>query len=54
MEWSNQACIGYVVLAAQRIGLSIEQTQGLIDAMRYEHDETSVEEAEDVFYESDY
>ncbi|MFW5437133.1 hypothetical protein [Paenibacillus apiarius] len=53
-QWSNQACFGYAILAAERAGLTEEQIRQLAKKMHRVHDEVSVEEAAKHYRESDY
>lgn len=53
-EWSNNACLGYVILAAKRMGLDEKQTQRLVDSVHAQFDEISVDEAADVYNKSPY
>lgn len=44
-EWSNDAALGYMLLAAEKIGLTEEQKRQLLGAMYFEFDLKTVEEA---------
>ncbi|MDN8593068.1 hypothetical protein Q0V21_30535 [Paenibacillus sp. 11B] len=44
-QWGNEACLGYVMLAAERIGYSPQQLDLLIQAIQHEFDVTTVHEA---------
>ena len=51
-QWSNNACYGYAILAAKRIGLTEQQISELIRAMGNCHDMKTIEEAKDVYCNS--
>lgn len=53
-DWSNNACLGYAILGAKRLGYSEEQTKKLIRAIYSVFDETSIEEARKVYENSPY
>ena len=53
-KWSNNACLGYAILGAQRLGYSEEQTKELIRAINSEFDWTTIEEARMVYERSPY
>lgn len=53
-QWSNQACFGYMILAAEKAGVKAEQIQEIVRKMHRVHDEISVEEAAKFYRESDY
>lgn len=53
-SWSNQACFGYTIMAAEDAGLNEEQIRKLIRKMHHVNDEVSVEEAAKYYRESDY
>ncbi|EJW15627.1 hypothetical protein M5X00_28145 [Paenibacillus alvei] len=53
-QWSNQACFGYMILAAQKAGLEEDQIREITRKMHRVHDEVSVEEAAQYYRESDY
>lgn len=52
--WSNNACLGYAILGAKRLGYSEEQTEKLIRAIYSMFDETSIEEARELYERSPY
>lgn len=53
-EWSNNACLGYVILAAKRMKLNEKQTQDLVNSVRAQFDAVSTEEAAGVYRKSPY
>lgn len=53
-EWSNQAAFGYAIAAAEQNGMSIEDIQKLVNSMRLEMDNVTLEEAADIYRKSDY
>lgn len=53
-QWSNQACFGYMILAAKKAGLNDEQLQQIVRKMHTVHDEVTVEEAAKFYRDSDY
>jgi hypothetical protein len=48
-RWSNKACLGYAILAADRLGLSEDQEQKLIGAILHVMDINSIEKAEQTY-----
>ncbi|MEW4368590.1 hypothetical protein [Paenibacillus kandeliae] len=50
--WSNQACLGYAIMAMKNKGLDDETIQKVIRSMQSEFDFTGVEEAADVYRKS--
>lgn len=44
--WSNAACIGYCIMAMQRIGLSERTQQKMVDELIRCFDDVSIEDAE--------
>lgn len=53
-DWSNNACLGYAILGAKRLGYSDEQTKELVRAIYSEFDLKTVEEARTVYERSPY
>ncbi|GAC43002.1 hypothetical protein [Paenibacillus popilliae] len=53
-SWSNQACFGYVILAAEQAGFNWEQIKALTKIMYRIHDEVSVVEAAEHYRKSEY
>jgi hypothetical protein len=54
MEWSNSACLGYAIMAAQEAGFTDEQIQALIRKMHYMHDMRTLEEAKEAYQKTIY
>ena len=52
--WSNQACFGYLILAAEKAGLNEEEIKKIVKKMHRTHDEVSIEKAAEYYRESDY
>lgn len=52
--WSNNACLGYAILGAKKLGFNDKEIEGLVRAIYYCFDEVSVEEAKKVYEESPY
>lgn len=52
--WSNQACLGYAIIAMKNKELDEEIIQKVINAMHSDFDFTAVEEAADVYRKSSY
>lgn len=53
-RWSNNACLGYAILGAQKLGYSEGQVKDLIRAVYGQFDLKSVEEARTVYEQSPY
>ncbi|WP_033828080.1 RuvA C-terminal domain-containing protein [Bacillus andreraoultii] len=53
-QWSNYACLGYVISALKKLGYDDEHIRQLVRAIYSEFDMKSVPDAEDIFRESDY
>jgi hypothetical protein len=53
-DWSNNACLGYAILGAQRLGYSEEQIKQLVRSINGQFDSKSVEEAKEVYNQSPY
>lgn len=53
-EWSNQACLGYAIAGAKKLGYDDEKIDELIGAIYAEFDKKSVPEAEEIYRESDF
>ncbi|MCZ8510860.1 DUF2239 family protein [Paenibacillus filicis] len=53
-SWSNNACLGYTILGAKRLGYSEEQTKELVRAIYGFFDCKTVEEARTVYEQSPY
>lgn len=52
--WNNQACLGYVVLAAKKMNFTEGETRELIDSVRIQFGKISVEEAGKIYYKSNH
>lgn len=53
-RWSNNACLGYAILGAEKLGYKDEQIKELMRAVYGEFDWKSVDEAKDVYNKSSY
>lgn len=53
-RWSNNACLGYAILGAEKLGYNDEQIQELVRAIYGEFDWKSVDQAKDVYNKSSY
>jgi hypothetical protein len=53
-RWSNNACLGYAILGAEKIGYSEGQIQQLVRAIYGEFDMKSVDEAKDTYNKSSF
>ncbi|SFB62731.1 hypothetical protein SAMN05216312_12251 [Cohnella sp. OV330] len=53
-EWSNNACLGYAILAAEKIGLSHEQIRNLTRAIHGMYDFKTIGEARDAYEQSPF
>lgn len=53
-EWSNNACLGYAIMGAKKLGYSEEQIKELVRAIYGEFDWKTVEEAKEVYNKSPY
>lgn len=53
-EWSNNACLGYTIRSAMRLGYTEEQIKHLVNMLRSEFDWTAVEEAKEFYNNSPY
>lgn len=54
MEWSNQACMGYAILAAEKVGIQEYEIEELINTMIHLFDRKTIEEAAEHYCKSDY
>jgi hypothetical protein len=48
-RWSNKACLGYAILAADRLGYSEEQERKLLNALKGAFDMNTIEKAEQTY-----
>lgn len=53
-RWSNNACLGYAILGAKKLGYDDEEIQKLVRAIYGEFDMKSVDEAKDTYNKSSY
>lgn len=53
-QWSNQACLGYMILAAQKARIEEDQIREITRKMHRVHDEVSIEEAAKFYRECEY
>lgn len=53
-EWSNQSALGYVIMAAERIGISEADIQRLVSSMHNRFDMKTLEAAAEYYRKSHY
>jgi len=53
-RWSNNACLGYAILGAKKLGYDDEQIRQLVGAIYREFDFKTVDEAKNIYNQSDY
>lgn len=53
-NWSNNACLGYAILAAKQLGYTDDQIQKLVRAIHNQFDWKSVDEAKEIYNKSTY
>jgi hypothetical protein len=53
-EWSNNACLGYAILGAKNLGYSDEQIKELVRAIYREFDMKTLDEAKNIYDQSEY
>lgn len=53
-RWSNNACLGYAILGAQKLGYSEEQLKQLVRGIYSQFDWKSVDEAKEIYNKSPY
>ncbi|MCY7487262.1 hypothetical protein [Paenibacillus alvei] len=53
-QWSNQACLGYMIMAAEEAGISSDEILNIVRKMHRMHDEVTVDEAARFYRGSDY
>lgn len=51
-KWSNKACLGYVMLACDRLGYTDDQETKLLHAMLGAFDMKTIDEAEQIYLNS--
>lgn len=54
IEWSNNACLGYVIKALEELEYSEEEIKKIIGEMKYSFDMKTIEEAEKIYCKSIY
>ncbi|MHA0855891.1 hypothetical protein [Paenibacillus sp. CMAA1364] len=54
LEWSNNACLGYALLAAEMMGLDETHRRKLAHSMNNRFDFKTLEEAKEAYCNSDY
>lgn len=52
--WSNNACLGYVILGAEKLSYNDDQIRELVRAIYSEFDWKSIDVAKDVYNKSSY
>lgn len=53
-EWSNNACLGYIIKGLEKRGKSEEEIDEVVRAVRSQFDWVSVKEAADIYNKSSY
>lgn len=53
-QWSNNACLGYVIKGMREAGKSSKEIQEIVNAVRGQFDWVSVEEAIGIYNKSPY
>lgn len=53
-QWSNNACLGYVIAGLERKGWTPEQIKKVVGAVYHEFDFKTVADARRVYEQSDY
>lgn len=53
-DWSNNACLGYAILGAMRLGYDEDHISDFVSSIRSEFDFVSVDEAKSVYEKSPY
>ncbi|WP_278342700.1 hypothetical protein [Parageobacillus thermoglucosidasius] len=52
--WSNNACLGYAILGARKLGYQDEEIRKLVRAINSEFDWKSISEAKEVYEKSPF
>lgn len=52
--WSNNSCLGYVILGAKRVGYTEDEIQRIVRATNGQFDSVTLDEAKDVYNSSPY
>lgn len=53
-QWSNNACLGYIVAALERKGWSEEEIKEVVRAVYTEFDFKTIDEARNIYNKSPY
>ena len=53
-EMTNGACLGYTILAMERLGCDLDEIMQVVEMMRYSFDSTSCDDADDYYRNSNY
>lgn len=53
-EWSNNACLGYIISGLMNKGWTTKEIKEVVDAVHGEFDFLSIEEAKNVYEKSTY
>lgn len=53
-RWNNNACLGYAILGAEKLGYSNDQIDNLVRAIYGEFDMKSVDDAQNTYNQSSY
>jgi hypothetical protein len=53
-QWSNNACLGYVIKGLREMGMSEDKIWNIVKSVRAEFDWITVEEAADIYNKSPY
>ena len=53
-EWSNNACLGYIIKAMRDAGKSAKEIQQMVNEVRAQFDWVSVEDAKEIYNKSPY
>lgn len=53
-EWSNGACLGYVIYAMENCGFKCKDIKRVVDELHWFFDVKSVQEAEEHYRQSPY
>ena len=53
-EWSNYACLGYAIAGAKKLGYDDKKISELVREMLWQFDMKTVEEAKEIYTDSEY
>jgi len=53
-EWNNNACLGYVIIGAEKLGYSKDQIKKLVGTINSSFDWKSIDEAKETYNNSAY